>query len=232
MRSRPTRLILALAGVVALFVAVWIAQRPGAGPRARSEAEPGALADEPTAAARGEVLPGPATVPADALGTADLLANPFAAGDRDADTPWASVDLEAVRAAMPDNIYWKMSSPTRDPEVLREREEERARWNVEYGKVLSNTATEEEILAYYGQRERLSSDYVQFATHLLKNYGKNLGQQDIGLLKVALELHLALLEEIPRQIAQATERSRAHAAAREAWLADQAAFAGKPANDR
>jgi hypothetical protein len=71
---------------------------------------------------------------------------------------WAAVDMSAVRAALPDNIYWTMSVPTDDPAVLQAREEERARWNVEYGKVLSNTATADEVEAYYAHRKRLSSD--------------------------------------------------------------------------
>ena len=140
------------------------------------------------------------------------------------ETPWASVDLEALRKELPDNLYWKMSSPTKDPVVLREREEERERWNVEYGKVLSNTATADEIDAYYARRYRLFSDYIDFATYLLTDYGDHLPQQDVGLLKVAIELNLARLEEIPRQIAEAHERREAHEAARRAWLESQKSF--------
>lgn len=138
---------------------------------------------------------------------------------------WAAVDLDAVRAALPDNVYWRMSAPTTDPEVQRARDEERARWNEAYGKVLSNTASEEEILAYYQHRDRLASDYIQFATYLLENYGEQLSIRDIGLLKVAVELNLARLEEIPRQIEEANARRKAHDAAREAWLEDQSDFA-------
>src|SRR5262245_29379969 len=47
---------------------------------------------------------------------------------------WASVDMNEVRKAMPANLYWKMSAPTKDPDVIRAREEERERWNAEYGK--------------------------------------------------------------------------------------------------
>ena len=142
------------------------------------------------------------------------------------DTPWAAVDMAKVREAMPDNLYWKLSFPTKDPEILREREEERARWNVEYGKVLSNTATAEEIDAYYAQRQKISSDYVEFATYLLVEFGDALPIRDVGLLKVAVELNLARLEEIPRQIAEAHERRKAHDAARRAWLEEQKAFPG------
>ena len=143
-----------------------------------------------------------------------------------ADGSWAEVDLEAVRAAMPHNLYWTMSVPTKDPEVLREREEERARWNVEYGKVLSNTATAQEIDAYYAHRRRLSTDYVEFAGYLLAEYRDKLPKRDVGLLKLAVDMHLARLEEIPRQIAEAHERRTAHDAARRAWLEDQQAFEG------
>ena len=46
------------------------------------------------------------------------------------------------------------------------------------------------------------------------------------LLKLAIELHAARLEEIPRKIEEAHERRKAHEAARRAWLEDQKAFAG------
>jgi hypothetical protein len=137
---------------------------------------------------------------------------------------WESVDLDAVRAAMPDNTYWTMSAPTKDPDVLRAREEERERWNTEYGKVLSNTATAEEIEAYYAHRRRISLDYVEFATHLLSHYSTVLPHRDIRLLQLAIQMHLARLEEIPRQITEAHERREAHDAARRAWLAEQKTF--------
>jgi len=171
----------------------------------------------------------------DASGAGSIVGLPPAAGGpaaADADpfgeehNGWASVDLEAVRKALPDNVYWTMSAPTQDPDVLRRRAEERERWNAEYGKILSNTATEEEIAAYYGERDRIYSDYVAFATYVLENHGRDLSLRDVGLLKVAVELNLARLEEIPRQMEEARERSKAHAAAREAWLRDQAEFAG------
>jgi hypothetical protein len=197
-------------------------------------------------AAKGAMPPAPAAPPRDAPGavaglppqdggapgTAEALdplgEDPFAG----ADNGWAKVDMEAVRAAMPDNLYWTMSVPTKDPDVLAERERERARWNVEYGKVLSNTATEEEIHAYFEHTDRLASDYIQFITHILENYGEDLTLRDIGLLKVAAELNLGRLEEIPRQMADALERRKAHEAAREAWLRDQEAFAAEPGPQR
>lgn len=137
---------------------------------------------------------------------------------------WSAVDMEEVRQAMPDNLYWKLSVPTKDPRILEEREAERARRNVEYGKILSGTGTEDEIRAYYDLRARISGDYIEFATYLLDHY--SLPERDAGLLKLALRLHRARLEEIPRKIEEAFERKRAQDAAREAWLADQATFGG------
>jgi hypothetical protein len=140
--------------------------------------------------------------------------------------PWAAVDLEAVRAALPNNIYWSLSSPTKDPEVLRQRELERERWNTEYGKVLSNTATAEEVDAYYAHRRRLSTDYIEFAAYILTTYGYQIPPRDVALLKLAADLHLARAEEIPRLQAEAHQRREAHDAARRAWLEDQKTFAG------
>jgi hypothetical protein len=137
---------------------------------------------------------------------------------------WASVDMDEVRKAMPDNLYWKLSVPTKDPQVIEERAAERARWNVQYGKILSGTAGEEEIRAFYDQRAQLSGDYVEFTTYLLDHYGGVLPERDVGMLKLARRLNQARLEEIPRKIEEAFERKRAQDAAREAWLADQAGF--------
>jgi hypothetical protein len=149
------------------------------------------------------------------------------AGVEDWDGSWESVDLEAIRKALPDNIYWKMGAPTTDPEVLRQREEERARWNVEYGKVLSNTATDEEIDAYYAERQRVSEDYLEFIVYLMTNYGYQIPKRDVAVFKLAGEMHHARLEEIPRQIAEAHARREAHEKARQAWLEEQKKFEGE-----
>ncbi len=95
-------------------------------------------------------------------------------------TAWASVDFDAIHDALPDNTYWLMAAPTKDPEVVKFREEERARWNVEYGKVLSNSATEEEVDAYYAHREKLSQDYLEFIVYLLSNYGYQIPPRDVA----------------------------------------------------
>jgi hypothetical protein len=143
---------------------------------------------------------------------------------RDSSIPWGVVDLEEVRAALPRNRYFEMAIPTEDLRVIQQREDERARWNVEYGKVLSGTGSEPEIQAYYEHRQRLSADYVEFVSYLLDHYGDRIPERDVGLLELARRLHLARLQEIPRQIQVALDRKRAQDEARAAWLADEAAF--------
>ena len=141
---------------------------------------------------------------------------------------WAQVDFDEIRKAMPDNLYWKMAFPTKDPALLKERDERRGQWNVEFGKVQSNTATDEEIDAYYGEQQKLSNDYLEFLVYLGTHYGSIVPKGEIGMLKLAGELHLARLEEIPRKIAEAKERHAAHETARRAWLEEQKAFQDNP----
>jgi hypothetical protein len=121
-----------------------------------------------------------------------------------------------------------MAAPTQDPELIKWREEERARWTVEYGKVLSNTATAEEIDAYFAERKRLSDDYLEFVVHVIANYGNAIPREGLALLKLAGEMHALRLEEMPRQMAEAHARREAHDAARRAWLEEQKAFEEAP----
>jgi len=185
---------------------------PAAPPVAAAPAPPAPPDDAPPAPA-----PAPAPRPAD---------DPLAEGDGGS---WAGVDLEEVRRALPDNLYWQTNVPTDDQRELDRRLQERTRWNEEYGKVLSNTATPQEIEAYYQHRQRVSEDAIEFANYLLNHYQDQLPGKDVGLLELAIELHLARLEEIPRQMADAFQRHEAHEAARQAWLEEQAAFDDDPA---
>jgi hypothetical protein len=60
------------------------------------------------------------------------------------------------------------------------------------------------------------------------HYGDKLPKRDVGLLKLAIDMHMARLEEIPRQLAEAHQRREAHDAARRAWLEEQKAFDPAP----
>jgi hypothetical protein len=220
------RLVSVLIGAALVAAAVWLWLR-------REPGQLGAPApDPPPVAAPGAAAPPGASPAAAAAPDAPAAPDPLAGlAAEDAGGSWAGVDLEEVRRALPDNLYWATNAPTEDLRELDRRAEERARWNVEYGKVLSNTATEPEIEAYYAHRQRVSEDAIEFANHLLNHYEEELPPKDVGLLELAIELHLARLEEIPRQIADAHRRREAHAAARQAWLEEQAAFqddAGEP----
>ncbi|TQV68127.1 hypothetical protein FKG94_23845 [Exilibacterium tricleocarpae] len=137
---------------------------------------------------------------------------------------WAKVDLEAVQRQLPDNLYWELSAPTEDPFILDKRAQTRAHWEQMYGKVLSNTGTEAEVRDYYQWRNRLSTDHVEFTTHMIENYGQVLPERDLRLLELARTLHLARLEQLPRDLAVALERREAHQQARDAWLAGEAEF--------
>lgn len=144
---------------------------------------------------------------------------------------WEVVDLEEVRRALPENLYWELSVPTEDPEIVEKRAAERRRWNDEWGKILSGNATEDEIQGYYDHRARLSGDYIEFVTYLLDHYGEDLPERDVGFLELARKLHAARLEEIPRKVEEAMERKRQQDEARARWLADQAAFEGTVPNE-
>jgi hypothetical protein len=138
---------------------------------------------------------------------------------------WAQVDFDEIRQALPESMYWKMAFPTKDPELIAERERIRAAWNAQFGKIQANIATDEEIDAYYAEQAKLSNDYLEFLVYLADHYGNVVPRAEIGALKLAGEMHLAKLEELPRRIAEAKERHAAHEAARQAWREEQQRFA-------
>lgn len=152
---------------------------------------------------------------------------PEGEGAMDEPTPFASIDLEAVREALPDNLYWETAAPTQDPRLLGDRERAKTHWNDQYGKMLSGTGTEEEIKAFFDHRMQLSSDSVRFVDWVIEHQGDELSEQDLSLLHVAKRLHLARLEEVPRRMQEALDRKAKQDAAREAWLAEQREFEGE-----
>lgn len=127
------------------------------------------------------------------------------------------VDLEKLRELLPGNRYWEMGVPTKDAEVLREREEEGRRWNELYGKVQSNTATEQEIHQYYEHRREVSEDAIAFASLVLEQYGSQLPEQEQGLYALSIRMHRTRLEELPRQIEEALARKSAQDQRRQEW---------------
>jgi hypothetical protein len=137
---------------------------------------------------------------------------------------YGALDLGEVRAALPDNLFWELGAPTKDPEEIEAREQEKARRNEEYGRVLSGDASEEEVNAYYDYRERLSTDYLEFAAYLHRRFSDKLSDQFTGLLELAIKLNKERLAQIPADRDDALQRSRERAKIREEWQREQAEF--------
>lgn len=137
---------------------------------------------------------------------------------------WSKVDMDRLQQDMPDNLYWQLAAPTTDAFVLEQREEIKRYWEQEYGQILSNKASEKQIRAYYAHQHKVSTDYVIFATKLLDRHGFDIPEKDYSFQTLARNLHLAKLEEIPKQLARAIELKNAHEARKKEWLADKEAF--------
>jgi hypothetical protein len=118
------------------------------------------------------------------------------------------VDLDRLRERLPDNLYWTLGAPTDDKNILAQRAERARQSNELFGKVQSNTASEEEIHRYYADRRRMSEDYIQFAQAVLAEYRSALPEKDIGLYELSVNLHRARLAEIPRNQNDALARLR------------------------
>jgi hypothetical protein len=137
---------------------------------------------------------------------------------------YGDLDLGEVRAALPDNLYWELGAPTKDPDVLEAREKEKARRNEEYGRVLAGDASEAEVNAYYDYRERLSTDYLEFAAYVHRRFSEKLSDQFTGMLELAIKLNKERLAQIPADREDALARSRERAKIREEWQREQAEF--------
>ncbi|HWN70420.1 MAG TPA: hypothetical protein VNM90_22425 [Haliangium sp.] len=165
-------------------------------------------------------LPALAADTTDTAETVDRAAGAEAdPGDESADE--YPVDLERVRARIPNNLYWLMGAPTKDPQALQARAEAEQRWNQLFGKVQSGTASEEEIQRYYDHRRQLSQDYIEMARLVLQEYASELPERDRGLYELSIEMHAARLAEIPRQIEDALARKQDQDRRREEWRRSQ-----------
>src|SRR4051812_15846641 len=127
MRGGPSRWTMVVGAVVVLLVAAstvlrWAARRRPApsdhaatvatAPASRPPAErPAASAADVPGGAPEPFAPGEDT----ASGAGEDMLDPAAQA-------WATVDMDAIRKALPDNTYWRTAVPTKDPEVLKARE--------------------------------------------------------------------------------------------------------------
>lgn len=204
--------VLVSMAALALVVAVLETRRGGEAPMPPEAPRLGS----PTA-------PAPAAVPEPQMSvrkkTAEEEPVPFIDG-----LVYGEVDLREARAVMPDNLYWQLAAPTKDPAVLEAREEEKKRRNEEYGRVLSGDANEEQVNAYYDYREKMSADFLEFAEWMSNRYGDKVDDQFRGLLDLSVKLHKARLAEIPRDREDALARSREREKIREDWRREQEEF--------
>ena len=207
----PWLVALAAAALVTIVVMVW---RRGE-PPADEAAAPAPAADSSAFTPHGEQPGLPAAAP-----DADPTAPPGADPDDRRGNEYP-VDLERLRARIPDNVYWRMGAPTTDPQALQVRAEEEQRWNQLYGKVLSGTASEDELRRYYDHRRRLSEDYIALARLVLQEYTAELPERDRGLYQLSIEMHTTRLAEIPRQIDDALARKQTQEQRREEWRRSQ-----------
>ena len=145
---------------------------------------------------------------------------------------WAKVDLDALQAQMPDNLYWTLAAPSNDAAVLAQRKEIKEHWQAQYAKINANLASEEEIRAYFEYREQKATDYVEFATALLHQYGDELSEQAHHFQVFARNLNVVQLQELPRKLTNALENRKRFIAKREAWLKDKTAYEARLAQER
>ena len=140
---------------------------------------------------------------------------------------FSKVNLSALQADMPDNLYWEMGAPTQDESVKEIRKEKREYWRQQANKIHANLAEEQEIRDYYSYQNALSEDYVTLTSELIKRNGQDLPDQDYQMLILAAKLHLGRLQEIPAQLARAIEQREKHLSRTAEWLANKEAYKAK-----
>lgn len=131
------------------------------------------------------------------------------------------LDYAALREQTPNSLYWLMAAPTDDPDVLEARRLARQERNQQYGKVVSNTATVEEIRDYYAYKQRLSEDYIEVLQLILDTHGNELSERDVGLLELALSMHSSLLSDLPKKQDDALQRKAEYDRVKRAWQEQQ-----------
>lgn len=120
------------------------------------------------------------------------------------------VDLNALRARLPDNRFWQLGAPTSDPAVAKQRAARAERDNAALGRVVSGEASADEVRAYYAERRAISRDYLQLAEIVLAEKGEALPPRDRGAFELSANLHRARLQQIDRDEADALARRAPH----------------------
>jgi hypothetical protein len=129
----------------------------------------------------------------------------------------ADLDFDALRRRTPESLYWLMAAPTDDPAVLEARAQAREERNRQYGKVVSNTATVEEIRDYYAYRRKLSEDYIEMLQLIMDEHGDELSERDAGLFELTIAMHTERLAEIPSKLDDALQRKAEYDRVKAEW---------------
>ncbi|WP_156493471.1 hypothetical protein [Oleiphilus sp. HI0125] len=140
---------------------------------------------------------------------------------------WSKVDLDVVREATTDNLYWTMAAQTDDPSIVEAREAKRAELKAIETKMMARHASEQEIRDYYAYQEKLSEDYVIVLTEILERYGNVLPEDDYAGQALARTMHLNKLQEMPNKISRALEQRQIFIDQKQEWMADKDAYRAK-----
>jgi hypothetical protein len=204
-----TRAWLVVGALVAAAVIVWIAARPDRDSEKSSDtpSDHDATAQPVREAPDRPIVSG--STPASEGSGAEAGAGAGSSAI-DPDDPLAHypVNLDDLRARLPNNRYWQLGVPTRDPAVARARAERARRDNELFGRVQTGEASEPEIRAYYDERRRVSEDFLQLSMLALAEKGDQLPERDRGMFELSVTLHRARLKQIDRDLADALARRR------------------------
>lgn len=194
-RVKP-RVWIAIGGAIVVGGVVWwLARSPGA----HEPNESGAPAHAPgTAVIAAAAPPGPTDSVSKSEGTSRLA-------DSEQTYP---VDLEELRARIPENRYWELGAPTSDPEVAKARAARAERNNAIFGRTQTGEASEAEIRTYYDEKRRVSEDYLALSLLVLAEKRDQLPERDRGMFELSVQLHRGRLKQIDRDLADALARRK------------------------
>lgn len=209
MKPRTWILVGALAAaLVAAGVVIWVLVRPVADSETSSVKETTPAASAALSASRAPATP--------ALGAPLHLASPLPtfgpdglpAGGAATALAHYPVNLDELRARIPDNRYWELGVPTSDLAVARARAERAKRNNDLFGRTQTGEATEPEIRAYYAEQKRVSEDYLALSLLVLQEKGAQLPERDRGMFELSAKMHKDRLVQIQRDLSDALARRR------------------------
>ncbi len=110
-----------------------------------------------------------------------------------------------------DTFPGNIALPPITAEARERKKRERHERNLEFGQILANKSTEQEILAYYNHQRRLSEDSKQILEFVLAEYGNRFSEKNIKKHEFMLAQFKKKLEFIPLKESEAIARLRTRA---------------------